>query len=150
MPNEVEFRIRHTNETWEIVAPIKPVITYAIADQQITDTTLTLLTRMLFRRWEMEELRWNYRGSTQGHYININDAIVQDDLPVEIAAQRFNDWEFMMILYSAHLHLIDDTRINDLARQFEINQMSFEALQEKIHKLFDFYPELEGHYLKAE
>ena len=150
MPNEVEFRIRHAIESWDVVIAIKPVITYAIMDQQISDSTLMLLTRMLFRRWKMKELRWNYKGSTQGHYINVDDAIVQDDLPIEIAVQRFNDWEFMMLLYAAHLYLLPNKTVDEIARQFEINQMSFEALREKIRKLFDYYPELEGHYLETE
>ena len=150
MPNEVEFRIRHTTESWDDVVDMKPIMTYAIAEQQVTDFTLTMLCRKMFNRWQMDELRWNYRGSSQGHYINKDASIIVQQLPAHMAAEGFTDWDMMMLLYSAHLYLIHEHNIDDLARQFEINQMSFETLRDIIHNLFQFYPELEGNYLKAE
>lgn len=150
MPNELEFRVRHTNESWDVVVNMTPEMTYAIAEQQVTDFTLTMLCRKMFIRHEMEELRWNYKGNSLGHYINRDAAIVTDPLPAYIAAEGFTDWDMMMLLYSAHLYLIHEHNIDDLARQFEINQMSFETLRDIIHNLFQFYPELEGNYLQAE
>ena len=150
MPNELEFRHRTTIEEWKDIVPLKPQMTYAIAENQVTDFTLTMLLRKYFKRWKPEQVRWNYKGNGKGHYVYKDAAIIVSDLPAHIATYNFNDWEMMMLMYAAHLFLIEDGGIKSLARQFEINPESFEIIRDNIHKLFPFYPDLEGHYLEDE